>query len=194
MSALEKCPSYVYRYPNVNVSLCSRCFPYLHLVLYRLQVQASSITQPLAQCCNNAGNTVVNPVLVNLTSRSKNDLKEKHMLLEALWNGEASASELSSVVVFSPNPIHYKNNDRLLGLMSMFPSYNYTLWSCLFWRNRCLWSCSSAAPVVFSFGFCELFVGWVVVVVMQAVQVFPLADRNAVLWRNTDVNWPSPIT
>lgn len=89
MSALEKCPSYVYRYPNVSVSLCSRCFPYLHLVLYRLQVQASSITQPLAQCCNNAGNTVVNPVLVNLTSRSKNDLKEKHMLLEALWNWEA---------------------------------------------------------------------------------------------------------
>ena len=31
------------------------------------------------------------------------------------------------MVVFSPNPIHYKNNGRLLGLMSMFPSYNYTL-------------------------------------------------------------------
>lgn len=107
-------------YPSVNASLCSRCFPDLHLEsCIDCRVQASSITQPLAQCCNNAGNTVTNPVLANLTSRSKNDLKEKHMLLEALRNWEAlcgskcKAKMLTVAVLkcFLRTPVHHKNSE-----------------------------------------------------------------------------------
>lgn len=90
--------------------------------------------------------------------------------------------------MLSPNPIRYKNNYSLSGLRSLFPGYNYTLVILFVWKR--LLHITGLHGAVFlqhlwflSFGFRFLVYGMCghgCNSGTQAVQVFPLADRNAV--------------